>query len=157
MVKESEVFKTNISVADSDFSLQKIYKDVKKKAENLGYDFFEKKQTSEPEKYGDEVKLELFFTKELDDFCSADISVEFLFYNLKRGKGADHGNADVSIKASRKLDVENKWGKTAVNKFLFEIYINIKKKEFKKKYTAPIAGDADEIAKTIKGGFGLET
>jgi|SRR3989344_5424101 len=155
MVKKSEVFNSKISVSDSDFSIQKIYKDVRAKAESLGYDFLEKQQTSKPKKYGDEIKFNFFFLRELDDFCDGEINVEFVFSSMKRGKGMDHGDAYVLVKGGRISDKDNKWGKTAFNRFLFEIYMNIKKEEFKKRYSIPISRDANGIYDVIKDDFGL--
>ncbi len=155
MTKKSGVFKSKISVSDSDFSIHKIYKDVRAKAGSLGYDFLEKQQTSKPKKYGDEIKFNFFFLRELDDFCDGEINVEFVFSSMKRGKGMDHGDAYVLVKGERIVDKDNKWGKTAFNRFLFEIYMNIKKTEFEKRYTIPISEDAGEIYNIIKGDFGL--
>ncbi len=153
MVKTLEVFDSDISIEDSDFNISKIYNETKNKADKLGYDFLEKGQSLKPKKYGDEIKVNFIFVKEVDDFCDAEIKTDFKFSSMSRGKEGDRGNGSVSVKASITLDKENNWGKNIFNKFLFEIYTKIKEKEYEKKYIVPIASDAQEIYNTIKDSF----
>lgn len=156
MVKVSPIFSRNISLADADFNIDKVYKSVKKKVDSLGYDLVEKEQTSKPSKYGEEIKFTFAVYKEFDDFASGEINIGFVFDSLKRSKSGDHGNANVSIKASLSTDFKNQWGKSVFNIFIFKIYSAIKKNEFKNKYVIPLWGAAAGIHDAIKEAFDLE-
>ena len=155
MVKSSEVFSTNIDLSDVNLNVKSFYKVVKAKADDLGYGFFEKRQTSKPKKYGDEIEFEFHMMKDYDEFCMGEIKVDGVFKNLKRSKTKDFGDVKISIKAAIILDYDNKWGKNSFNKFLFKIYTAVKKEEFKNKYTTPLWKDTSEIYNTIKESFGL--
>jgi len=79
MVKSYDIFKKEIRIINEDFNINSLYKNVRGKIDELRYVYLEKKQTTKPKKYGQEIKFEISLSKEVDDFCVNEINIEMLF------------------------------------------------------------------------------
>ena len=157
MPLEKEIIKRNISVTDEDFDIDKIYKSMKSKADDLGSFFVEQEQGLKPGKYGSEARFKFMFGKDVDFFGRLTIDVEFDFDNLNKVKGKDHGDCKVSIKGKYILDYKNRWGMSKFNTFLLKLYSKVKSDEIKSKYMIPLIKECTEIQDFIKEQFGFYT
>lgn len=157
MVLTKEIIKRNISAADEEFDIDKIYKGVKNKAEDLGYFFVENEQGSKPGKYGQELKFKFSLSKDVDFFGRNDIDLEFDFENLSKVKSKDKGDCKVTINGKMTIDYKNRWGMSRFNKLLLNLYSKIKDPEIKRKYMIPLIKDCTEIQNYIKDEFGFYT
>lgn len=154
MVLEDTVTKRNLTAIDVVFNLDKFYKDVKKKADALGYDFVEKEQGNKPGKYGQEIKFDFVFNKDFDYFANFVILITLNFDHLHKVKGGDKGDCKAKIKSVLTLDYKNRWGMSKFNKTLLKIYAKIKKPYIDDTYVDPLFNDTNEIMNMIKEHFG---
>ena len=154
MVKSYDIFKKEIRIINEDFNINSLYKNVRGKIDELRYVYLEKKQTTKPKKYGQEIKFEISLSKEVDDFCVNEINIEMFFENINKPKSHDHGDARILVKAKQTFDYKNRWGMSKFNMWLFKIYLLVKKLEFEEKYTVPIINDATQIYNLIKESLG---
>lgn len=150
MVKVSKVFNRVINLVDSDFKISEVYKKTKDKLESFGYILFEKEQSIKPTKYGEKLKFKFEAFKEFDYFGKADLKIFFVFTNLSRAKGLDHGDLKLTFEGATALDYKNRWGTSGFNAFLFSLYLIIKKNELKKKYIIPTIIESNKIYDGIK-------
>ncbi len=150
MVDEKKIVDKKLVVTSGTFNIDKLYKGIKQKSEELDYFFVEREHGSKPSKYGDEVKFDFLLHKELDYFGKVEVEIELLFENLKKTKTGDSGDFNLKIKSTQKLDYRNRWGRNKFYKFLFGLYLKIKKEDFKQKYTIQIIKETGEIYDYIK-------
>ncbi len=150
MVKEIKLVDKKININDGTFKVDELYKGLKKKVESIGWFIAEKEQSQKSSKYGNEIKFSFIAGKEFDYFGKVEAEIELNFENLKKAKGYDFGDLAFTMKATQKLDYKNRWGKNPFSKFLFEIYLRLKKEEFKNKYTVPIIVTTNEIYSYVK-------
>lgn len=155
MVLEKNIFSRNINITNEDFDISRIYKGVKSKGEDLGYGFVEQEQSNKPGKYGHTVVFKFLFVKQVDFFGTNEISLDFNFENLSKVAGKDHGDCKIAIKGKVTLDYKNRWGMTAFNRFLLNLYSKVKDGEMKSKYMGPLIKDANEMHDFIKDKFGF--
>ncbi len=155
MVVKKSIIKKNLSAVDQDFDIDAVYKGMKKKSEDLGYDFFEQEQSTKSGKYGDDLIFKFKLVKDLDFFGRSIIDVEFKFDGINKIKGVEHGTCNVEIKSEVELDYRNRWGKNKFNKFIFMLYSKIKDEDFKKIYIIPTIKNSTEIQEFIKEKFGF--
>ena len=155
MVLEKAIVGKEVLVDNETFDVDKIYKAVKEKAEDLGYFFIEKEQATRPTKYGNELKFKFSLSKEVDDFGRKDFDINLDFSNLNKVKNLDRGNCKVMIKGNVVYDYKTHWGKTKFGKFLLEFYVKVMEAEMKKKYIIPLIKDGSEFHVVIKEKFGL--
>ena len=151
MVNEAKIIDKKINITNGVFKIDSLYKGIKEKAESLGYLFVERRQEKKPTKYGEELEAHFYLDKEYDYFGKVETVIELNFENLKKVKGHDLGDLKGKIVATQKLDYKNRWGKNKFNKFLFNVYLKIKKEDFKQKYTILIITETNEIYDFIKG------
>ncbi|MBS3174527.1 hypothetical protein J4440_01480 [Candidatus Woesearchaeota archaeon] len=150
MVDVKKIFERKLNIADGVFKIDAVYKGIKQKSDSLGYTLVEKEHSNKSGKYGGEIKFDFILDKEIDYFAKGEISVEIIFLNIKKAKGYDVGNIELKMSAMQKLDYKHRWGINKFNKFLFSIYQNLMKENFKKKYLIPIIIDATTIYNFIK-------
>ncbi|GEM_PF-4932371 len=150
-----DVFRRTILITDEDFDIDKIYKSFKKKTESLGYALVEKEQGTKSAKYGNEVVFKFTIFRTFDLFGRTQFEFEFLFDNLSKLEGKDHGNCRVNMKGTMFLDYMNKWGDSKFNKILLGLYLKVIGGELKKKYLIPIIQNGNELHDFIKNEFEL--
>lgn len=155
MVLAKEIINKNIIANDETFDIDKIYKNIKKKGESMGYVFVEQEQGTKGGKYGQELRFKFLFVKEVDFFGKKEINLDFDFENLNKTKSGDKGDCKVTIKGKITLDYKNRWGMNSFNKLLLNLYVKIKDPEMKKKYIVPLIKDCTEIQDYIKDEFGF--
>ena len=155
MVLTKEIVSRNIGITGETFDIDKVYKGTKEKGESLGYGFVEQEQSSKPGKYGHELRFKFLFVKEVDDFGINQMEFEFNFENLSKIKGKDHGDCGIKIKCRQTIDYKNRWGKTALNRFLLGVYSKVIDGEVKKKYIIPLINDSNTMHDCIKELFGF--
>ena len=153
MVIKKEIIKKNIVINNSDFDIDGVYKNIKRKVESMGYFFIEKEQELRPGKYGGEVKFKFFLGREVDYFGYLEFDLKFDFGELSKNKNLDHGNCKVAISGSVVFDHKNKWGMTGFNKFLLGLYVKVSETAMKKNYIIPLIKDGNEIHDFIKQQF----
>ena len=157
VIAPKDVFKRTIVVTDEDFDIEKIYKNFKKRAESMGYYFVEKEQGVKGAKYGQEVGFKFSLSRKIDVFAKSQYELEFVFDNLKKIDGFDHGNCRIKIVGSAILDYENKWGKSTFDLILLKLYLKVIGAEIKRKYFGAVVKDGFEINDSIKSDFGFYT
>ncbi len=155
MPQEQNVYNRKITITDSDFNVDDVCKAVKEKGESLGYIFIEKEQTSKGGKYGHKLDFKFLFTRNVDPFVNYTFNVDFVFDNLSQTKNGHHGDGEVKIKGFVKFDHPNKYGKTKLNKFFFELYMKLFKQLNLEKYIIPLVGEGGQIYDVIKTKFDL--
>ncbi len=150
MVKEIEITSRRIILKNEQYNISDLYKRIKNKAEELGYLVVEKEQSTKFTKYGQEIKFDFHLDKEYDYFGKCEMTVEAIFTNIQRVKGIDKGDLRIVIKGKQVLDYKNRWGINKFNRFLFEIYLKIKKKEFLNTYSIKVVTEVNALYDYLK-------
>ena len=145
-----DIIKRNINLTEANVDLDKIFKDIKSKAEDLGYIFFEKEQSSGSKKYGEERSFKFYLDREIDPFGKIEINIEFNFDRLEKIKTKYVGDGIVNFTTSIKYDYKNKWGKNKTDMFLYNLYKKVMKWKFETMYIVPGIIDGNQLYGYIK-------
>ena len=155
MAVEVKILSRIISVKNSLFHPEDVYKTTKEKIEALGYTFFEKKHKSKKTQYGTWVYVEFYGIKNRDDFSASRLEVTFTFSDLKpgtyEGKNISQGNCSVVVSCHVIFDKENKYKADPFKNWLFGVYSKtIGRSLLKKKYIVPTVVEYLELYAYIK-------
>jgi len=153
MVNEIKAASRILKLRNHEFSIPDIYKRIKTKAEEMGYLVVEKEQTTKFTKYGQELKFDFYLDKEYDYFGKSEISLTVSFREVQKVKGIEKGEIKIEIIGKQVLDYKNRWANNSFNRFLFKIYLKIKKKEFLHKYTIKVGTEVSELYNYLKDGL----
>ncbi|MEK6948568.1 MAG: hypothetical protein AABX19_05000 [Nanoarchaeota archaeon] len=145
-----DIIKRNINITEGNIELEKIFKGIKNKAEDLGYVFFEKEQSSGSKKYGEERTFKFYMDREIDPFAKIEISIEFNFDRLEKVKTKFIGDGIVTFVTKIHLDYKNKWGKNKTDRFLYKLYQKIMKWKFESMYIVPGVIEGNQLYGYIK-------
>jgi len=145
-----DIIKRNINITEGKIELEKIFKGIKNKAEDLGYLFFEKEQSSGSKKYGEERIFKFYMEREIDPFGKIEIKIEFNFDRLEKVKNKFIGDGVVDFTTSIRYDYKNKWGKSKFDMFLYNLYRKVMKWKFETMYIIPGIIEGNQIYGYIK-------
>ncbi len=158
MVLEIEVTKRYLRQEGGTFNVAAIYKVTKKVAESAGYMFIEGEHRSKPEKLGHLYEFGFQLGHQFDYFAQDEITLFFVFEDIKRvkknGNMLEYGTGKLKMETKLVLDYQNKWGTSALNKFLFTIYHKyLILQRIKKKYVASSVQFTDKLYTALKDEF----
>ena len=145
-----DIINRNINITEGKVDLDKIFKGIKNKAEDLGYIFFEKEQISGSKKYGEERSFKFYLDREIDPFGKIEINIEFNFDRLEKVKNKFIGDGVVNFVTSIKYDYKNKWGKNKTDMILYKLYLKVMKWKFETMYIVPGIIDGNQLYGYIK-------
>ena len=141
-----------IIIKSGSFNLNDLYKKISMWYFNKGYDFTEKENSNKIGSSGSEVKLDIMGDRKIDSYVKFHIDILIAVLEYKGGQGKFHA----SIKAYLELDYDNKWEKTAFDKFLRHIYNSvIIKTRIKKYYGSKLYLELVDFSKAVKSPLGL--
>jgi len=151
-----EIIKRYINIKEKPIDVEKFIRSFRKKAEEMGYKFFEIEQESSTRKYGEDRIFKFELEKEIDYFAKVNIEIDILFEKLEKVKGRFIGNGTINYIVNLTYDYKNRWGGTAFNSFLFSIYLKVMKWPLENKYLIPYSIiEGNEIFDFIKEELGL--
>lgn len=139
-----------LHLKDCEYNIPDFYKRIKEKGEDMGFLVIEKEQTNKFTKYGQETKFEFILSRDYDELTRATITVSAQFMHVNKVKGIDKGEVTIDITGKYFIDFKNRFENNAFNRFLFKIYLKIKKKEFFVKYLLRTAGEVGQIYNYLK-------
>lgn len=139
------------------FNLDKWYSEAKKWYKELNYIFNEKyyKESIKPE--GNEIEIQFFGERKIDEYARFHINVVVWMTNIKKiDKGMYMGNFKANLISYFELDYKNKLQTNPLKKFLFFVYNNfVIRNKIKDSYEDRLYDETLLLENLMKKNLGL--